>query len=83
MRDIIIDSEFNAFGIHEDKLEIVWLILIEQADDDVVDTNALPGSGCARDEEVRHRFEIRDDGAAGDILAESDGQVRFSILEFL
>ena len=41
MRDAVVDREFNAFWIDEDETKVFWGVLVEERENDGVETDGF------------------------------------------
>ena len=72
VRDALIRRELDALGVDENHADFGRRCLHEQRGDHRVDERRLSGTGCTRDEKVRHLGEVRDDKLALDVFSNSD-----------
>src|SRR5690606_2497048 len=67
VRDALVDGELHALGIHQHHPHLLRGGAHEDRGDHRVDEARLAGAGGARDQQVRHLGEVRDDVAALDV----------------
>ncbi|MPN58105.1 hypothetical protein SDC9_205806 [bioreactor metagenome] len=56
MRNSVVITQLNDFGIDQHKFHFIRFRPIQHADDNAVDANALSRTGRAGDEHMRHAF---------------------------
>ena len=69
--------------IDHDEAQFLGGKLVEHARDDRVDAHALSTARGAGDEQVRHLREVGNDGAAVDVFAEGEGNLRLAVDPFV
>ena len=81
VRDAVVDGELHDLRIDHDHADILRLILEEEGHDQGVDADRLTGAGGTRDEQMRHLRDVGDDGLAGDVLTDTERELRLRTLE--
>ena len=88
VRQRVVHREFDHLRIDHQESQRRRCMPVNQRRDDGVHAHRFPGSGRARDQQMRHLRQIGDDGTALEILAQRDGQrcarrVVFGVLDDL
>ncbi len=81
VRDAIIDSEFDLFGIYHDHAEFGWSILVEERENESIHSHRFPRSCLSCDEKVWHLREISDDEVPIDVLPYGECKLRLVMSE--
>ena len=82
MGNILVETQFQALGIHHDELYFFRCGLVEDGEDHGIDPHALAGAGLSGNEQMRHLDQIGNHDFPDDVLAQGDGQPRGGLLEF-
>ena len=70
VRDRLVVVELDPLGVDEDHPHLVGRGAKQDRGQDGIDAAGLAGSGCARDQEVRHPGQVAGHAGARDVLAE-------------
>ncbi len=81
VRHAVVGDQLDHLRVDHDELKLVWRELGQEACHDRVDTHALSGPGCARDQQVGHSCEVADDRLPRDVLAERQRNLDFGPVE--
>ena len=77
MRDAVVLSQLDAFGIDEQHLDLIGHASGEERCDNDVETDALACARGAGNEEVRHAGEVRNNWTSSDVFAEAETERAF------
>ena len=71
MRNALVSGELDALGIYEQQSNLIGAGLIEEANDDGVETDTLPRARGACNEQMGHSAKISDHRFSRDIFAQA------------
>ena len=83
MWNSVVISELHDLRVNQNQLHLVRIRFIDKTRDDTVDANRLARAGRARDQQMRHGLQIRNDRVAADILADCEGDLGLALFERL
>ena len=81
--DVVEEGQFHLLRIHQDKLELARVLLVEQGDQHRVEAHGFTLTGGTGHEHVRHLGQVEDVRLVGDGLSNGDGQGRIAVLELV
>ena len=81
VRDVCVEAQLQTLRVNQYELHLVGPRLVENGDDERVQTDALARARRASDEKVRHAREVCDVVDAVNRFAERDGELRLRLAE--
>ena len=80
--DAVIDGQLDLFGIDHQELYFFRSRFIKNTDNDRIDADGFARACCARNQQVRHFGQIRDDILTTQVFAQSQGQAALGTGKF-
>lgn len=62
----LVDTELHLLWVDHDKFEVAWAVLVDEREDEVVDSDRFAATRCTSHEEVGHFLERFDKWFASD-----------------